>query len=156
MLEDLYRRVDDFFGAAREKGGIVCAMGCTACCQVDLTVFTVEAKNIAKAFSRLGQRTRAAARRRALKGRHCAMLDSRGRCVIYEARPLICRTHGLPLLISGEVDHCPLNFCDKRPERSQVLVLERVNEFLSMAETLSGGDGSRIRIAAIAEGTYPG
>jgi Fe-S-cluster containining protein len=36
-------------------------------------------------------------------------------CSIYESRPLICRTQGLPLLIEAEdgereVDFCPLNF----------------------------------------------
>lgn len=37
------------------------------------------------------------------------------RCSIYELRPLICRTQGLPLLLEtedgeAEVDFCPLNF----------------------------------------------
>lgn len=37
------------------------------------------------------------------------------RCAIYESRPLICRTQGLPLLLKAEdgeaeVDFCPLNF----------------------------------------------
>jgi hypothetical protein len=37
------------------------------------------------------------------------------RCAVYESRPLICRTQGLPLLIEAEdgwqeVDFCPLNF----------------------------------------------
>ena len=39
------------------------------------------------------------------------------RCSIYESRPLICRTQGLPLLIESEdgeqeVDFCPLNFTE--------------------------------------------
>jgi Fe-S-cluster containining protein len=39
------------------------------------------------------------------------------RCSIYESRPLICRTQGLPLLIEAEngereVDFCPLNFTE--------------------------------------------
>lgn len=39
------------------------------------------------------------------------------RCSIYEARPLICRTQGLPLLVEAEdgeqeVDFCPLNFTE--------------------------------------------
>ncbi len=37
------------------------------------------------------------------------------RCAVYESRPLICRTQGLPLLFESEdatqeVDFCPLNF----------------------------------------------
>lgn len=44
----------------------------------------------------------------------CPMLID-DRCSIYESRPLICRTQGLPLLIEAEdgqpeVDFCPLNF----------------------------------------------
>jgi Fe-S-cluster containining protein len=39
------------------------------------------------------------------------------RCSIYQSRPLICRTQGLPLLIEAEdggqeVDFCPLNFTE--------------------------------------------
>lgn len=39
------------------------------------------------------------------------------RCSIYESRPLICRTQGLPLLMEAEdgeteVDFCPLNFAE--------------------------------------------
>lgn len=41
------------------------------------------------------------------------LLDDR--CSVYETRPLICRTQGLPLLLQlddgeAEVDFCPLNF----------------------------------------------
>jgi len=39
------------------------------------------------------------------------------RCSIYQSRPLICRTQGLPLLMEAEdgeqeVDFCPLNFTE--------------------------------------------
>ena len=42
------------------------------------------------------------------------MLD--GQCAIYEARPLICRTHGLAIGVDGGLDHCPLNFEKEPPE----------------------------------------
>jgi len=46
----------------------------------------------------------------------CLQLDAAGRCRIYAARPLVCRSHGLPLLfdVDGEQhgDACPLNFED--------------------------------------------
>jgi Fe-S-cluster containining protein len=40
-----------------------------------------------------------------------------GACSVYEARPLICRSHGLPLVLERSkgrqmVDVCPLNFTD--------------------------------------------
>jgi Fe-S-cluster containining protein len=44
----------------------------------------------------------------------CAWLDASGRCGIYEVRPLVCRTHGLPLVFEEDGrmlrDVCPLNF----------------------------------------------
>lgn len=44
----------------------------------------------------------------------CPMLDDRGMCIVYEHRPLICRTFGLPLKDSGEYigGICDLNFND--------------------------------------------
>jgi Fe-S-cluster containining protein len=43
----------------------------------------------------------------------CPLLHQ-GVCLLYEARPIICRTHGYPLLTEldgkGTLDHCPLNF----------------------------------------------
>jgi len=44
----------------------------------------------------------------------CVLLDSNGRCLVYESRPMTCRLHGLPLVdVSGEVMHdewCSMNF----------------------------------------------
>ena len=44
----------------------------------------------------------------------CVLLDSNGRCLVYESRPMTCRLHGLPLVdVSGEVMHdewCSNNF----------------------------------------------
>ncbi|MBF0301883.1 MAG: YkgJ family cysteine cluster protein, partial [Desulfamplus sp.] len=46
----------------------------------------------------------------------CVFLDSNGLCRIYPARPLICRTHGYPIVIKTDtenrVDYCPKNFQD--------------------------------------------
>ncbi len=44
----------------------------------------------------------------------CVLLNDEGRCLLYEARPMTCRLHGLPHIDgSGEVfesDFCTLNF----------------------------------------------
>jgi len=49
----------------------------------------------------------------------CVLLDSEGRCLVYEHRPMTCRLHGLPLIdVSGEVMHdewCTENFTDVDP-----------------------------------------
>lgn len=82
------------------------------CCTDDLTVFEVEAANIQAAHqSLLNSATPHPAGA-------CAFLDDQGACRIYENRPYVCRTQGLPLRwldedATGEFielrDICPLN-----------------------------------------------
>ena len=93
-------------------GRLSCRRGCSACCSDDLSVTRIEAENI-----RL---------RNADLIRHaaphpigaCAFLDQEGACRIYEDRPTICRSQGLPLRVIVENereeieerrDICPLN-----------------------------------------------
>ena len=48
----------------------------------------------------------------------CAALEDDGRCLVYDARPIVCRSHGAPVRLYGEADGrrfpmvvaCPLNF----------------------------------------------
>ncbi|MDZ7374081.1 MAG: hypothetical protein ONB23_08945 [candidate division KSB1 bacterium] len=66
-------------------------------------------------------------------GRSCPLLVGR-LCVAYAARPILCRTHGLPLLyrIEGQpsITFCELNFLDcpdEYFEPEQVLDMDVVN-----------------------------
>ncbi len=43
------------------------------------------------------------------EGQACVLLEN-GLCVLYVARPLICRTHGLPVFVDGAVVFLPENF----------------------------------------------
>ena len=49
----------------------------------------------------------------------CPLLDADGNCLVYEARPMTCRLHGLPHVdISGEVfsdQWCTMNFIGEDP-----------------------------------------
>lgn len=88
-----------------------------------MSVFAVEAAAIGEAVDALPEtlRQRLAQQARDVLGMEardeptiCPMLVD-DRCSIYAARPLICRTQGLPLLLEtddgeAEVDFCPLNF----------------------------------------------
>ncbi|MCD6500375.1 MAG: YkgJ family cysteine cluster protein [Deltaproteobacteria bacterium] len=147
----LYRRVDAFFDAAQaaQPDQVVCKPGCSACCHVDLGLFGIEADLVRQAFARLDPAVQVKAGQRAAEGRHCAMLDDDGRCIVYEDRPLICRSHGLAVDLGERLDHCPLNYASKPPEPEHVLSLDVVNEVLVVANRLYGASGSRIRIADI-------
>lgn len=108
---------------ARYASHLTCRAGCSGCCHHHLSVFSVEAAHVRRAVAALPAETRArvAQQARLVNAREAAgaavacplLVDDR--CSIYEARPLICRTQGLPLLIAAEdgaqeVDFCPLNF----------------------------------------------
>lgn len=91
---------------------INCKPGCASCCVDELTVFEIEAENIKQNYSDL-----LSSENSAEKGR-CAFLNNEDRCRIYDHRPYVCRTQGLPLswieeLEDGNLaemrDICPLN-----------------------------------------------
>lgn len=70
----------------------------------------------------------------------CPLLKD-GICLLYPARPLICRTHGLPLLTrhggKSSVDFCPENFRGIATlPGSAVLDLDRLNETLTAINAL--------------------
>lgn len=75
-----------------------CRHGCNACCVDDLTVFEVEAELIVHHHAEL----LATAAPHAIGA--CAFLDGDGGCRIYEQRPYVCRTQGLPLRWAEERD----------------------------------------------------
>jgi uncharacterized protein len=154
----LVQRVDELCGAtySQFEKEISCRPGCDACCR-HLSIFAVEAAAIREALRALP--APAAAELREAGGAAtpedpCPLLQD-GLCRLYGARPIICRTHGLPLLVSrdGEsgVDFCPENF--KALERipgSTVIDLERLNSILTAINALflQGSPGAeRVSIA---------
>lgn len=132
------------------RGSLACRPGCDACCGRVFTIFAVEAANVRLGFSLLpdGVKDRIAIRARALSasGGPCPLLED-GRCAVYEHRPVICRTHGLPLtseLITVEgrkvVTLCDRNFPELDdlsaiPSRF-VLDLDRLNSALAAINML--------------------
>ncbi len=92
-LEALHAAVDEAVAelSVRHSDRLRCGRGCAACCLDDLTVFLVEAARIARQHPDLlaeGEPGPAGA---------CAFLDPLGACRVYESRPYVCRTQGLPL-----------------------------------------------------------
>lgn len=121
---------------------IACRPGCADCCR-HITVLPVEAAALAAACAALPGGERAALRASAGKAAPdspCPLLAD-GLCLLYHARPIICRTHGLPLLVTeGEnrrVDHCPENFRSLPSlPGSAVIDLDRLNTALVAVNAL--------------------
>jgi uncharacterized protein len=99
---------------AMHSGHLACRPGCSQCC-VTLTVFPVEFHAILEELRQLVS----AFELQLDSDASCALLK-RGLCSIYPCRPMICRTHGLPIAFLNSdgatpemsVSFCPLNFVD--------------------------------------------
>ena len=132
-----------------------CRKGCSECC-TDISVLPVEAESLRMRLREEGREGRDASSPRRSDGRDsrpdaCPLLSSDGACSVYAARPLICRTHGLPLLypvlvydetgLPSDEDEderlltwCDLNFrgvsrkrIDRFPEEDLALDMESLN-----------------------------
>jgi Fe-S-cluster containining protein len=153
MIKTLHDRVEDFFNKASDAAPqqFNCKPGCAACCIVDLSVFEVEARLVEALFAGLDRETRQRAAQRAQENSHCCMLEPEtGLCIVYQARPLICRSHGLTILIDGKLDCCPLNYTTAAAPMAHVLDLEKLNTVLVSINAADGGSGTRTRLADIA------
>lgn len=99
------------------SGHMACRKGCSTCC-LNISLFPVEAVRLRLAFDALGGERKATVLARADESTDegpCPLLDEGGACLLYDHRPVICRTHGLPILFADEkgarrVDFCPENF----------------------------------------------
>jgi len=110
-LSQFHAEVDEQSSAlhALHAGRLQCRKGCSGCCVDDLTVFAVEAESIRGHYGELlaqGTPHREGA---------CAFLDDTGACRIYEHRPYVCRTQGLPLRWIEERDGDPMELRDICP-----------------------------------------
>lgn len=92
-VERLHALVDEAAAPVERANAerLSCRAGCSDCCVDGLTVFEIEAAVIRRHHASLletGEPHPEGA---------CAFLDGEGRCRIYERRPYVCRTQGLPL-----------------------------------------------------------
>lgn len=140
--------------------GLSCKNGCSRCCYVDLSIFSVEAQFIRDWFKALSSNKKAELKVLWEKEisyqknffdqnvASCPFLKNES-CSIYEARPVICRTQGLPLKFNDEgedcVDACPLNFNDDEIVMGDCLDLDRLNLILSTLQH-QRGDEERVNL----------
>lgn len=116
---------------------IACKPGCDGCCR-HFSVFPVEAYNLARAVASLDPGVAGMIRDRAgnlREGDGCPLLHG-GCCMLYEKRPIICRTHGLPILIrdgdGAKIDFCPRNYRNAESIKGHHLIdLDTLNNTLA-------------------------
>ena len=173
MSLELYRQliegVDDLTSQLNERyqSHLQCGAGCSGCCQHHLSVFAVEAAGLTEAIAALPEAQQTRIRQQAIdvkereaKGEPVAcplLVDNL--CSVYESRPLICRTQGLPLLYEAddgaqEIDFCPLNFASDAAiaelQDEHLVPLDLLNLKLAMANVTycqaNGNDEPHLRI----------
>jgi Fe-S-cluster containining protein len=163
---DLRRRVtgesDELFSTYSAQ--VSCRRGCYYCCD-DISVLPIEYEALRRSLGQDGFPARDALRAR----RRCAFLGREGECTVYAARPVICRTHGLPLayrLFEYDADGrlvspgsfidswCDLNFTDLADRQAAAyfdrhgrINMARINEALEdlNGRFLAGPDGASYR-----------
>ncbi|VAX17300.1 hypothetical protein MNBD_NITROSPINAE01-1002 [hydrothermal vent metagenome] len=115
FVEHLDTRVSTL--KTRHNHDMKCGVGCDSCCLTSRSVLPVEGSFILKALRRLDGDFRGKLLEFAQGNLNVCPMLLGGVCSIYESRPVICRTHGLPLLVdTGEeigVDYCQSNFADR-------------------------------------------
>ena len=139
----------------RRASDLACRAGCAGCCHVELTVADVEAAAIDHYLGTMDPRLRARVADRAalpsVEAGRCVMLDDDDRCAVHPARPLVCRTQGLPLLYPdglipaeairlrtsrGDVTVCPLNFVEHAPTAEDMIDAGQIDTMLALIARL--------------------
>lgn len=112
LVAELDEKIAEISRTLLQNKQLQCGPGCDGCC-MPFSVLPIEAAMIAEVVI---------TRRVCVEscGEGCRLLND-GLCTIYEMRPVICRTQGLPLAYVDEeagtieVSACPLNFPDEYP-----------------------------------------
>ena len=164
--KQLISRVDALCGEIAAVLGeqITCTAGCSTCCS-SITVFPVEAAYMRQILENLPGQQAEEIRRHVSEhaaGERCPLLLHH-RCLLYEARPLICRTHGLPIVYTADgrrnSDCCPLNLTDMESvSGSHVVDIDKLNTLLVavnsifLSQTDSTSTAERLTIAEVVTG----
>ena len=126
-----------------------CKEGCSKCCYTDISIFRVESENLKSWVESLSidEKSKLQDLWKTPNDKGACTFLYNDRCSVYPARPVICRTQGVPLFVASEnaLDYCPLNFEAGDPPKEDWLNLERLNTMLSLAAKTSGLD-QRIRL----------
>ena len=160
---ELAAKVDGFFARAMARHGdrMRCNTGCSHCCHVRLSITGVEAQAIRDEIATwpADRRAALAANLLAAPADHCAALDPEGRCLVYAARPIVCRSHGAPIRLTDKslpiVTSCRENFQEHGPAAADpdcILDQATLSALTLAVDRDAGGDGSRFDLATVLAG----
>ncbi len=107
---------------------IRCKKGCSDCCNAAFDISLAEARLLRKNFLILGRKTRKQIIKKARTAQNlwdetvarepqnihklripCPLLNNDEECLLYEVRPVNCRTYGIPTEINGSGHVCALS-----------------------------------------------
>lgn len=140
----LIERIDALCRGIKDALGeqITCTEGCSDCCTA-INLFPVEAASLAVALEALPEDEAEDIRRyvaEQAQGERCPLLRHH-RCLLYAARPVVCRTHGLPIIYGTgherNIDYCPLNLTEEKTlPGSAIIDLDNLNSLLVAVNAL--------------------
>ncbi|MBI5444662.1 MAG: YkgJ family cysteine cluster protein [Deltaproteobacteria bacterium] len=140
---------------------VACRPGCDACCRQELRLRGVEAAYVLEGARQLLPEAISLvwATLSAPDSEVCPLLQG-GTCLVYEHRPAVCRSHGLPMVRRGGggalLHHCPENFRSVDASLlppSSLLDEERLCVLMDALDALyareTGWEGERISVAEL-------
>ena len=155
--DNLRDKVDAQFGHIFDKhqSEMACTQGCHDCCAPNLSVTQVEAemiKGFLKARPFRVENIKKLIESNPHHSTRCEFLKADGLCSIYEVRPLICRSHGAPVLVQIDakrdgLDACPKNFKEGMDmlDVGDWIHLETLNTLLGLIDWRYALDNGRER-----------
>ena len=139
LVAKVQQKADEIY--ERQSKNLVCRKGCAQCCTHSLTVLSVEAYAISEA---LADSSFSPPKRTDDK---CVFLNEDEACSIYHSRPLLCRTHGLPIrskrapknssslrILDESVSVCALNFESDTPAANDIIDDDTVQALVLMVD----------------------
>jgi len=170
-LDTLFAAIDKAFKAVSKEHpeAIACGKGCADCCHAVFDVSLVEAVNLRVYFQRLSPTVQQQIAEAAQEAKQaweqitvshrdlsvarlrCPLLDNQGLCLCYAARPVNCRTYGIPTVIEGKGHVCGLSGFE--PGKSYPTVnlasLQRILHDLSVQLAGAERGGKRYPISSV-------
>lgn len=161
---ELASKVDAFFERVQARHGadMKCGSGCHHCCHVRLSITRVEADAIRAEVAGWSaeQKQALTANAATAPADRCAALDPGGRCLVYAARPIVCRSHGAPIRLRAEgslpvIQACPDNFTARGPAAADadcILDQTTLSAMVLAIDRDAGNDGTRFDLADVIAG----